>query len=482
MPQQDLLIFISHSSRDHKIAEALVDLLRAALLDLSPASIRCTSVDGYGLPGGPDVEANLRVEVQAAKVFVALVTPNSLASQYVMFELGARWGIQGSFLPLLAHITPQNLGPPLSILNTLSARKEADIQQLLDEISVRLDRKLAPAQSFGKYIARLKKLASPRLPVYEVIAAAIIGVVIAATGLNYILSRKQSVLSFSAANTIMLFYPSVYSIKLISEQRYANDCSVVSLFSALQNAIHSENPRANVDTVCSPKQDGSLTDVDLVILGGPVRTAQFEKIRNEMLVHLPTAFRDKLPFDFSKTIYASARDGQPYVNNAKNGIVIGYEAVMGRVQPLHEDEAIRRYCQRDGESWYFHPNLDGRPDPTVDQLCSGSEPALVRQQEGSPSGDKEEDYATDYCLLIFGPNPFDRHHKLIVISGIHRQGTDGGVQYVLRLSQDDVDELRKKADRISDTASNSYLFGVVKVPRKSKGEAYYPVPVKWVTF
>ena len=55
-------LFISHSSADVDVAAALIDLLRSAL-NLPATAIRCTSVDGYRLPGGADTNAQLRREV-----------------------------------------------------------------------------------------------------------------------------------------------------------------------------------------------------------------------------------------------------------------------------------------------------------------------------------------------------------------------------------------------------------------------------------
>ena len=79
-------IFISHSSKDAALAESLIDLLKAAL-GLVATQIRCSSVDGYRLPVGVNTESKLREEVNAARVVVGLITPSSLASYFVMFEL-----------------------------------------------------------------------------------------------------------------------------------------------------------------------------------------------------------------------------------------------------------------------------------------------------------------------------------------------------------------------------------------------------------
>lgn len=85
-------VFISHSSADQDLAEALIRLLRSAL-PLQPDIIRCTSVGGYKLPTGTEVDAQLRKEVVEAELFIALITKDSLDSTYVLFELGARWGV-----------------------------------------------------------------------------------------------------------------------------------------------------------------------------------------------------------------------------------------------------------------------------------------------------------------------------------------------------------------------------------------------------
>ncbi len=81
-----LEIFISHSSKDILLAEALTDLLKTAL-GLVSTQIRCSSVDGHRLPVGVNTESKLREEVNEAKVVVGLVTPSSLASSFVTLSM-----------------------------------------------------------------------------------------------------------------------------------------------------------------------------------------------------------------------------------------------------------------------------------------------------------------------------------------------------------------------------------------------------------
>ena len=102
----NVAVFISHGSKDAELAEAVVELLRASL-EIAATQIRCSSVDGYRLPVGVNTDRKLREEVNAATVVVGLITPSSLASYYVMFELGARWGT-GLFFKELADAIPPN--------------------------------------------------------------------------------------------------------------------------------------------------------------------------------------------------------------------------------------------------------------------------------------------------------------------------------------------------------------------------------------
>lgn len=128
-------IFISHSSKDAKIAEALITLLRGAL-NIPARRIRCTSVEGYRLPVGVSTDDQLRLELRESKLFIALLTPTSLRSQYVLFELGARWGASLPMVPLLAAgAKPDILPDPLRRLNVLSCSVPTQLHQLVQNIA-----------------------------------------------------------------------------------------------------------------------------------------------------------------------------------------------------------------------------------------------------------------------------------------------------------------------------------------------------------
>jgi hypothetical protein len=152
-----LSVFISHSSKDKDLALALIDLLKAGL-GLLADQIRCSSVDGYRLPVGVNTEDQLREEVNAAKVVVGLITPSSLASYYVMFELGARWGANLFLAPLLAGVKASELSGPLSLLNALSASSDAQLHQLLGDVAKHLGLPRQPAESYIRNVTIVKTL------------------------------------------------------------------------------------------------------------------------------------------------------------------------------------------------------------------------------------------------------------------------------------------------------------------------------------
>lgn len=151
-------VFISHSSADAEIAGALVELIRATL-NLAPAKIRCSSVDGYRLPGGAQTDQQLKMELRTAKAFIGLLTEGSLASTYVLFELGARWGAELHLTPLIAgSMEKKDLKGPLSGLNAHSCNNPAELHQLLEELGSILSSRLNSAASYIRYLERLLAL------------------------------------------------------------------------------------------------------------------------------------------------------------------------------------------------------------------------------------------------------------------------------------------------------------------------------------
>jgi TIR domain/Hypothetical protein (DUF2513) len=143
-------VFVSHSSQDAALARELVELLVFAL-GISTTRIRCTSVDGFRLEAGVLITDQLQREVFESRVVLALLTPASLKSAYVLFELGARWGAKKKLIPLLAAgASSSNLEGPLKGINALQCDR-AGVMQTLTEIGNFLGRPWGnPAAADGK--------------------------------------------------------------------------------------------------------------------------------------------------------------------------------------------------------------------------------------------------------------------------------------------------------------------------------------------
>ena len=160
-------VFISHNSNDVEIATLLIELLRKALR-LSSEEIRCTSVDGYRMQAGAPIDDRLRGEVHDTELLVGLITPNSLGSAYVIFELGARWGADKPMVPLLASgVTPEHLEGPLAGINALDSRDDGQVYQLLEDAAKYLRISLDKVSSYAAEVNELVKLSSEATAIEE---------------------------------------------------------------------------------------------------------------------------------------------------------------------------------------------------------------------------------------------------------------------------------------------------------------------------
>ncbi|MGH9944661.1 MAG: toll/interleukin-1 receptor domain-containing protein [Pyrinomonadaceae bacterium] len=128
-------IFISHRHHDVAIAQALVRVIEASF-DVGPSDLRCTSVHPYKLRAGDRTGDRLRTEIRRAEAVIGILTPDTKASSYVLFELGASWGRGGVTFPLLARgASLADVPAPIGDLHTISLEDEAECHQLVDDLA-----------------------------------------------------------------------------------------------------------------------------------------------------------------------------------------------------------------------------------------------------------------------------------------------------------------------------------------------------------
>ncbi len=94
-------LLISHAHADAELAARLVDVIKVGL-EVPTGALRFTSLPGYQLDLGAMAPDVLRRELGSAVCVLALVTPNSLSNDWVLFELGPAWANAKVSIPLLA--------------------------------------------------------------------------------------------------------------------------------------------------------------------------------------------------------------------------------------------------------------------------------------------------------------------------------------------------------------------------------------------
>jgi|SRR5215207_192647 len=155
-------VFISHSSRDEDIARALTELLRSAL-NIPHEKILCTSLPGHGFKVGVSVNEQLRIEVKEARFFIGLITPDSIRSPYVLFELGARWGAGAQLAPVLAAGAGSDLlQGPLSVLNALNCSLGGHVHQLVTDVANFLQYPRVNPESYEHHVSKLVEVSKEK--------------------------------------------------------------------------------------------------------------------------------------------------------------------------------------------------------------------------------------------------------------------------------------------------------------------------------
>jgi hypothetical protein len=88
-------IFLSHSYEDTAVARKIRDLLFQHL------SVQVFLHDD--LSAGENWQSKLQKELRDAEVFVALLTPNSIADSWLLQETGAAWGLDKPIIPIVSR-------------------------------------------------------------------------------------------------------------------------------------------------------------------------------------------------------------------------------------------------------------------------------------------------------------------------------------------------------------------------------------------
>lgn len=120
-------IFISHASDDEALAYEFVEQLLRLGAGVGGDQILFSSGHAeYSVPSGTDLMANVRAQVSASTLVIALITPTYQTRPVCVAELGAAWGKADSsnFLPVLYPDLPRS--ELQGVLAPLTIRKMND--------------------------------------------------------------------------------------------------------------------------------------------------------------------------------------------------------------------------------------------------------------------------------------------------------------------------------------------------------------------
>lgn len=155
------VIFISHSEKDGKKAAEGIRLalsVHAAQINLSVADLEVCIAPEF-LRGGGDIDADIWMKIRECRWFLLLVTPESIQSWYVAYEVGRADDHKKTILPILGEgMTPNDLPDPIKRKGAISLTDIGKMTEMLSDIVQTIKREKAEAEQKARD-AWMKELA-----------------------------------------------------------------------------------------------------------------------------------------------------------------------------------------------------------------------------------------------------------------------------------------------------------------------------------
>lgn len=103
-------IFISHSTLDVKIIEAFVEKILCNASKINRNDIFCSSIEGIDVGIGKPILETIKTEIKNADLFIFIITPNFLKSDFCKHEIGVAWILDIPIMPILFEVPPRDTG------------------------------------------------------------------------------------------------------------------------------------------------------------------------------------------------------------------------------------------------------------------------------------------------------------------------------------------------------------------------------------
>ncbi|GEM_PF-2741329 len=129
-------IFLSHSHQDAALAQVLNECLDK-VFGVKAINFHATSIDNDIKPG-EDFFATIRSRITTSDVILFLLTPNSLESLWVWFEMGVCWeryakGNMG-LVPMTLNVDHKKLPPHFQTIKYVDLAKPQDIKNFFKNL------------------------------------------------------------------------------------------------------------------------------------------------------------------------------------------------------------------------------------------------------------------------------------------------------------------------------------------------------------
>jgi hypothetical protein len=154
-------LFISHAEADKFLIRHLVDLLLNSM-DIEKSYINATSVIKENIKPGDDLSETILNEIQSSSVIICVLSPTSLQSSWVMFELGASWCLHKNIITLLVgDLTARDLPDLLKDKKAIhfdcdKAELDGMLKKVAELVNVRLKDKEKRDKHIKKYYEQIR--------------------------------------------------------------------------------------------------------------------------------------------------------------------------------------------------------------------------------------------------------------------------------------------------------------------------------------
>lgn len=144
-------IFISHSVKDKKLADKIVDLIETGV-GIPSGDVFCSSLEGLGIPSGVNFVDFIKGQIQNPKTILLLITPNYYESVFCLCELGASWALSHNTIPII--VEPLEYKDIKNVLTGIQVRKISDKSDLNEIQSELINTLRIKGHSFARWEAK----------------------------------------------------------------------------------------------------------------------------------------------------------------------------------------------------------------------------------------------------------------------------------------------------------------------------------------